>query len=225
MKKQIMLSVALLLSTATTRAYSDYSYREKTNNQMRPYVKAAGGLVIFERFRQKCSTCTYQGKPETSFSGSIAAGYDFHKNISGEVLGRFSKLKWSHTSSANDSTSQKTKFYSLFANIYLKHSLTKLLTPYLTFGPGYTFNKSKTLTVTSVGILNPLSNPGKDISSFAWNIGFGSMLKINNNFSADIAYRYMHLGKVGFKASGSGIPAQNKKINAHDISIGLIYKF
>ena len=151
----------------------------------------------------------------------------FHKHISAEILGRFSPLKYTNTTSMGIDQ-QKAKLYTLFANIYYKFPVFKHFSPYIILGPGYTFNISSTMHITNLtGMGRPnLTAPGRNLDSFAWNAGFGSVLNINNNFSLDIGYRYMSLGEIGVNTdTNSGTNADKTQIKAHEVLLGIIYKF
>ena len=218
MNKKILLTIIFsFIIISFTSAYSA-SVKRKI------YAKAAGGIVFFQSFNNQCENCTYKGKLDNSYSISVASGYDFLPNLSGEILGRFSRSKWKHNESGS-STSQKIKFYSIFANIYLKYPITKHVVPYLILGPGYTFNKSKNIYSTLSG--SSVTAPGKNSNSLIWNIGIGNIMKLNNNFSLGLDYRYMYLGKIGYKnfTVGTSSTYKSKHINAHDILISLTYKF
>ncbi|MEM6338745.1 MAG: outer membrane beta-barrel protein, partial [Pseudomonadota bacterium] len=120
---------------------------------------------------------------------------------------------------------QNMNLYSFFINTYFKYPLKRNITTYFTLDPGYTFNKSSTIVSREENTNFVLTAPGKKNRSLIWNIGVGSILKLKKNIFMDIAYRYTTLGKISHKARGVFIPDQSERVNAHTISIGLMYKF
>ena len=203
---------------------SHFAIATVKETKRKAYAKVSGGFVFFKKFKAKNEDDVYEGAPKNSFSTSVALGYDFHKNISMEILGRFSPLRWKHIHENTSTRQQKTKIYSLFTNIYFKCFIGKRIIPYLVLGPGYTLNESRKLQFEST--FPPSGSiSGRNIHSFVWNVGLGFMLKLSRKLAVDINYRYMDLGKIGFKADNYGSTSETKKVKANDISIGLIYKF
>ena len=68
--------------------------------------------------------------------------------------------------------------------------------------------------------------PGKAKTSLAWNAGFGSKMSLNKKFDLDLVYKYVSLGKVKLSnASDEDVSCNPEKLSAHEVTLGLIYKF
>jgi opacity protein-like surface antigen len=196
------------------------------------YVKGSGGLVFYNKLKEHRITGIYaHERPENSFSASLALGYDFCKYLSAEILGRFSPLKYKSVfvatgTSSISTTKQNMNSYALFANLYLKYPNMKRIVPYITLGPGFMHNQSKTIKGFNPSIATKVTSaPGRNINSFAWNVGAGIMLIGNRNFSVDMGYRYLSLGKIGCKKGIYGNSTETNRITAHETLLGLTYKF
>jgi len=197
------------------------------------YVKGTGGFVFYNKLKENRIAGIYaHERPKNSFSASLALGYDFCKYISAEILGRFSPLKYKSVfvatgTSSISTTKQNMNSYALFVNLYLKYPNMKRIVPYITLGPGFVHNQSKTIKGFNPSMATKLTSaPGKNINSFAWNVGAGIMLIGNRNFSVDMGYRYLSLGKIGCKTGAmyKNSPETNK-VTAHEALLGLTYKF
>lgn len=125
----------------------------------------------------------------------------------------------------------RTKFhnknYTAFANGYydfinFKGNLETI--PYITGGVG--FSRNVTSTSTDDDIIDNYY-PGNSKNSVAFNVGFGSRMKVDSNLDFDIGYRFLYLGKIKFKdqPDGSNVAGKTMHWRAHEISLGLIYNF
>jgi opacity protein-like surface antigen len=221
MINRVKITMTLCACLLASNAYSDRLYKKGI------YIKAASGLVLYEKLKKKGEFGVYEQKRgKTTAPIYLVLGYSHNKNVVTEVLARFSRFKYTtHRSSNKNSTdSQTMDSHSLFWNVYLKYPITKRIAPYVIIGPGISFNISKSIKImSSINGLNKTS-PGKSITSFAWNIGFGSEFYSSNKVLLDLGYRFASIGEIGIKAN-LGAPKESRKIKAHDITLGLTYKF
>lgn len=220
MLARIKITMAICISLLTSNAYSH------SLNKKGAYIKAASGVVLYERLRKKHALGIYEPKiGRTTAPIYLAFGYNSNKNIATEILARFSRFHYISRSARGGRVidSQTMDSYSLFWSVLLKFPITRRIVPYVIIGPGLSFNRSSRMReIISPGTVQ--TTPGSSITSFAWNIGLGSELYRSNKVLFDIGYRYVSMGEIGVKA-GNGSPRESRKIRAHDVILGLAYKF
>jgi len=116
-------------------------------------------------------------------------------------------------------------------NGYLNLKKIDRFSPYLTVGIGGSINKAGDLKLAKAERMYAL---GDQKRNFAWQIGVGSLMKINSNMSTDLKYKYVDLGVVTTKGViDGGVHGTNHlkdgpakgKLRAHEISVGINYKF
>ena len=225
MKKLATIILCLVVITPSIHSLETRKKNKKTRSS---YARIAGGLLFSKNKVKTCASCVYE-KPEDdlSYSGSIALGYEISKNISAEILGQFSSLKYTYHDN-NHIDSQKMRSFAIFKNFYLKCPMANGFTPYITSGVGYTFNHSNNMKVTQNSNDDTVKShtiPGRSLNSFAWNIGFGTIAKINNIFAIDVGYRYISMGKMAVKKGSNESIPDTLKVKTHDILLGLTYHF
>jgi opacity protein-like surface antigen len=222
MLSRVKIIMAVCISLLTSNAHAHRL------NKKGPYIKAASGVVFYERLRKKSEGRVYEPKiGRTTAPIYLAFGYSPNKNIATEISARFSRFQYRYKASptnTDDSTdSQIMDSFSLFWNLYLKYPITRRVVPYIVIGPGFAFNISRTMKIIPVSMPS-WTVPGKSINSFAWNIGCGSEFHSTNKISLDVGYRYVSMGKIGVRG-GHATPQESRKIHSHDITLGLAYKF
>ena len=106
-------------------------------------------------------------------------------------------------------------------------------TPYLSAGIGITKNKAGALTTTNRSGNSSYTTilEKKSTNNLAWQIGFGSTIKLTNKIDLDLNYKFMDRGKV---RTGSGFTTYsnndidratpgNAWLRAHEFLIGARY--
>jgi len=173
----------------------------------------------------------YGKKPKGAFLGAVGAGYilnskfktDFTINYRGDY-------KYSYTTKpSNYSETQKFSSVAFMCNGYFAPSIKtfKRATPYLMAGAGLAINKANNLNTRS-GTAHIL---GSQKRNFAWQLGVGTLIKLKNNLSADLMYKYVDLGKVTTKKVGvegealTFVGPAKGTLKAHEVSLGLNFKF
>jgi len=117
---------------------------------------------------------------------------------------------------------------TLFANVYLDFHNSTAFTPYIGGGIGMGFinNSYKAELSTPLGSIEYMSK-SKFNTVFAWNIGAGCSYAFTENFSLDLAYRFVGLGYN--EVSASVIGGEKVKIGtspyAHEFSLGARFTF
>ena len=106
----------------------------------------------------------------------------------------------------------------------------KLLDPYVMIGIGMASNDAGKLDI--IGASDSHHVDSRQVRSFAWQIGLGSLLEVNNYAALDAFYRYVDLGitrtheSVENSTGNCGaIPAITGKFRAHEFALGINFKF
>lgn len=148
---------------------------------------------------------------QNSIGGGIAIGYDFYPKmqlpIRAEVeyaLRGNMQTTWDSQHGEIDGTpghietEAKWNAQTLFANFYYDFHNSTAFTPYVGAGLGVAFMNTK-YTVNGVpdaGDNVELLSKSKMSTNFAWNVGLGCSYAFNENFSVDLAYRFVKLGQT-----------------------------
>jgi opacity protein-like surface antigen len=61
--------------------------------------------------------------------------------------------------------------------------------------------------------------------NFAIGAGFGFLWDMTDSLGLDVGYRYLNLGEVRVQGFPTGETLTADKMTAHDVQVGLIYKF
>lgn len=193
---------------------------------------------------------------DSLFGGALAIGYNFNKRFNIPIR---TELEYSMFSEAEakgsrsttypigivETTSLKQKFdiQTLFVNAYYDFKTGTQLTPYIGGGLGVAFVNSK--TSGTLGVVFPLALGGlndsigssssrKMNSNFAWNIGAGIGWDINEQWTLDLGYRFVGLGKVKSNTATYITPDQtgrfefNSKVDnlyMHQVALGVRFSF
>lgn len=96
--------------------------------------------------------------------------------------------------------------------------------PYVGGGIGVAFIDFKTSASEDGGA--PITR-SKDISNFAWSLGAGLGYEITSNWTVDLGYSYINAGeaKAYFSEEGGLLYSKVKRIETHDIMLGVRYTF
>jgi opacity protein-like surface antigen len=230
MKKLLISLVVASVSTTALAAVEAPKKGKSANNAPGFYVGAGLGGLIGQDFNAVEDTYVKakpKGQPFLHLY-NLLAGYKVNEYFRAEANGQYRGLKYS----GNDATgtyNQKINNYSLFLNGYVDIPTNTVFTPYVTAGLGYAHNISGTLFGRDNAPAANFDAPGKSTSNFAWNIGFGSKMKIYENVDLALDYRFVDLGKVGTHATVDNntvpntISATSQNLRVHQGLLSLIY--
>lgn len=110
-----------------------------------------------------------------------------------------------------------------FANAYYDFSIADRWTAYLGGGLGLAMNQSD-VTRTTLGDGTKTQRDDTN-TNFAWNLAFGLVWHVGNDWDFEFRYRYAYLGEVesGPHSDGSTVTADS--YNSHDFLFGIVYRF
>lgn len=182
---------------------------------------------------------------QNTVGGGIFVGYDFYPQhqvpirteieyaIRSEMYKSWNK-SYSNATSVGDvnlDAKARSNFQTLFFNAYWDFHNSTAFTPYIGAGVGLGFinNHYKFSGDTQIPIPEqyPSSVSMNNMNTvFAWNVGAGCSYAFNENFSADLAYRFVGLG---YNETSKTFYGQKVKIGtspyANEFSLGLRYTF
>jgi opacity protein-like surface antigen len=180
----------------------------------------------------------------TSFG--LGVGYQFNSWFRADITGEYrSKVAFSGTDFANiaglgpisDVYSARFSSWVAMANVYVDLGTWWCITPFVGVGVGGAFNQIDGLQdlgsipspgVGSVNSASYFANAANK-TSFAWAAHAGLAYKVNQNFTVELAYRYLDLGNAvtgrgdtfdGILA-GRGRPFQFNDLTSQDIKLGV----
>ena len=180
----------------------------------------------------------------TSFA--IGAGYQFNSWFRADITGEYrSKVHFSGTDFAviqglgpiADTYSGGYSSWVGMANIYADLGTWWCITPFVGVGVGGAYNQFSGLTdfgaipspgVGSVNAATYFANSGSK-TSFAWAAHAGLAYKVSQNFTVELAYRYLDLG-TGITGKGDtfdgilngrGRPFEFHDLTSQDIKLGV----
>ena len=180
----------------------------------------------------------------TSFG--LGVGYQFNSWFRADVTGEYrSKVHFSGTDFANiaglgaiaDTYSAGYSSWVAMANVYVDLGTWWCITPFIGAGVGGAVNQFSGLTdfgaipspgVGSVNAATYFANSANK-TNFAWAAHAGLAYKVNQNFTVELAYRYLDLGSAvtgkgdtfdGILA-GRGRPFEFHDLTSHDIKLGV----
>ncbi|MGN0008158.1 MAG: outer membrane protein [Desulfovibrionaceae bacterium] len=152
---------------------------------------------------------------QNSIGGGIAIGYDFYPKMQLPIRAEVEYARRGNMQTTWDSqhlplgggitahleTEAQWDAQTLFANFYYDFHNSTAFTPYVGAGLGVAFmNTTYTVNgVASVAGVSPkieLLSKSKMSTNFAWNVGLGCSYAVNENFSVDLAYRFVKLGQT-----------------------------
>ena len=180
----------------------------------------------------------------TSFG--VGVGYQFNSWFRADVTGEYrSKAMFSGTDFANiaglgpisDVYSARFSSWVAMANVYVDLGTWWCITPFVGAGVGGAFNQIDglqdlgSIPSPGVGSVNSASYFANSANktSFAWAAHAGLAYKVNQNFTIELAYRYLDLGNAvtgkgdtfdGILA-GRGRPFQFNDLTSQDIKLGV----
>ena len=187
---------------------------------------------------------------QNTVGGGIFIGYDFYPKFQAPVRVEIEyairtnmSTDWSKSlhflAGPGIDLSQNIKaewnLQTIFANMYLDFHNSTAFTPYIGGGLGMGFinNSYKgemTITVPPSSLTMETFSKNKLNTVFAWNIGAGCSYAFTENFSLDLAYRFVGLGynqvsdRVSAATGGEKIKIGTSPY-AHEISLGARFTF
>jgi opacity protein-like surface antigen len=162
----------------------------------------------------------------------LGAGYAFNDwfrvDVTGEYRGRTAFRGFDvYPGGANDYYGTKSEWLFL-ANAYIDLGTWWCITPFVGAGIGFsrnTMDNFRDVNVPNQGIAYGTSTTQTEL---AWALHAGLAYKVTKNFTAELAYRYTHLGdfKSGDITTYNGInavynPMYFNNVYSHDIKLGL----
>jgi opacity protein-like surface antigen len=179
-------------------------------------------------------------------SYGVGVGYQFNSWFRADITGEYrSKVMFSGTDFANiaglgpisDVYSARFSSWVAMANVYVDLGTWWCITPFVGAGVGGAFNQIDGLQdlgsipspgVGSVNSASYFANAANK-TSFAWAAHAGLSYKVNQNFTVELAYRYLDLGNaVTGKGDtfdgilgGRGRPFQFNDLTSQDIKLGV----
>ncbi len=171
----------------------------------------------------------------TFFMGGI--GYEWNNWLRFDVTGEYrSKVPVNFFGSYTNAGATNIDSYQGFlqsaiflANAYVDLGTWDCLTPFVGVGVGGAWNKFADLT--DVGIPTAGSGVGRDSSnvSFAWALHAGLAYKVTQNFTVELAYRYLNYGSVtdAIDCAGGCNPDSYKlqNLSSNDFMLGMRWRF
>ena len=169
---------------------------------------------------------------ESGMLFGLGAGYAFNDwfrvDVTGEYRGRTAFRGFDvYPGGANDYYGTKSEWLFL-ANAYVDLGTWWCITPFVGAGIGFsrnTMDNFRDVNVPNQGIAYGTSTTQTEL---AWALHAGLAYKVTKNFTAELAYRYTHLGdfKSGDITTYNGInavynPMYFNNVYSHDIKLGL----
>src|SRR5882757_7416417 len=211
-----------------------------TNTQAKLHVNAYDTLPANTVFNQLGHGFT----GGTSYG--LGVGYQFNSWFRADITGEYrSKVMFSGTDFANiaglgpisDVYSARFSSWVAMANVYVDLGTWWCITPFIGAGVGGAFNQIDglqdlgSIPSPGVGSVNSASYFANSANktSFAWAAHAGLAYKVNQNFTIELAYRYLDLGNAvtgkgdtfdGILA-GRGRPFQFNDLTSQDIKLGV----
>jgi opacity protein-like surface antigen len=179
-------------------------------------------------------------------SYGVGVGYQFNSWFRADITGEYrSKVAFGGTDFANiaglgpisDVYSARFSSWVAMANVYVDLGTWWCITPFIGAGVGGAFNQIDglqdlgSIPSPGVGSVNSASYFANSANktSFAWAAHAGLAYKVNQNFTVELAYRYLDLGNAvtgrgdtfdGILA-GRGRPFQFNDLTSQDIKLGV----
>ena len=226
--KQIIGLLALTgaaIAPATSFAYDKTS----TDNKIGIYItpKLLIGSTYMDTYAEGRGWAKSKALIATG-GGSLAMGYDFSKRTRVPIrteleYATFTKAELT-SFTHQESYTLSNQVSTLFVNAYYKFKPDSWSSTYIGVGLG-------TATIKAEGSVNGSrsgnyyhGNASSNVSNFAYNIAFGSEMKINNSIALDIGYRFADLGSVK-RIGDSTFNFETKNLYQHQVSAGLRFTF
>ncbi len=208
MKKLLSICTILACSASAADPVKDF------------YLKGDLGAIKQTKKMQDNTPYNDGDKLKNSPVISLGAGYKLSEDFRTDVTVQFRNIDYKGSLSGIN-TDQKTKNYTAFLNGYYDLNNSSIFTPYVTAGLGIARNDAGGAKTSDGDVYK-----GKTNNNFAWNAGFGSKMKMSDQFDLDLGYRYTSLGKVSFNdAAAMDTAGTPVKLKFHELTLGVSYNF
>lgn len=173
---------------------------------------------------------------DTEFAAGIAIGRSLKEDIGypvrieAEYLYR-SFTSWYHHGSKMHKAVQwdvdvECNAQTFFANVYYDFENDSAFTPYVGVGAGVAIIKAELDGMLRV-VFPPIIQEEKgtfsdEVTNFAWNAGAGCSYAINDDWTVDLGYRFVHIGKAKLHVNGYTLDADGA---LHEVLLGVRYSF
>jgi opacity protein-like surface antigen len=196
-------------------------------NEVKPYIAIGGAAAIAmdDLSVQNNSRGYYNISRKSALMHRLAVGAPLGKDSRWEVeLLNFAKYKvyWNFQDDPKIGAEAKLHSQSYYLNFYYDFkNLSQIATMYVGGGIGASYNS----------VNKPSLSDGRKVArnaeyDFAWNMGFGAIHHINEDFYVDANYRYLYSGK--FKSNSitndANKPLLRGKVNNHMFLVSFAVK-
>ena len=195
--------------------------------------RLSSGTVSFHFKAPAYNNYSYGSQKEWAWGSALAVGYDFHPSL--QIPVRL-ELEY-HTLS--DVEHSRKHYYpgghwkekstlgisTLFVNAYFDWHNPSRFTPYASVGLGRSSLTAK-LKEVEPGWSDYVYGK-KTTTNTAWNIGFGSALRLSDTISFDLGYRYANLGKAKTKhyEDDPDDYVKTNNVDTHQLLLGAKFSF
>lgn len=217
--------------TAPAPMMASHEWLHDGNN----FVKIKGGVAQPMKFG---GTSEIDNKGAATFVVGAAIGRKFMDCLSLdlEYMHR-DKSKVTYENRSNEDLSTKkwaVKSDTIMANITADLIQNSSIRPYVKLGIGASRNKADTYSTADVSYIK--TNPGKTMTSFSWQAGFGMNFDYNAAMATELEYSFVNRGKFAANLDGnkydiageSSAPStsdKNGKLKDHVVTFGIKLKF
>ena len=162
---------------------------------------------------------------DTGSAGAVSVGYDYgwrygHARTELEYAYRETDVSGGNLSGLKV-TAGEVLSQSLLFNMFYPFETESRVTPYMMGGLGVALVDIRNVTVSDTAFID------NDQTAFAYQVGGGIDLAINDHLTVDFAYRYFGTADKEFE-NNALVGAQKKfefRYQAHNALLGLRYKF
>ena len=185
----------------------------------RAYLNLGFGLFQCERFKETENEYAKKNL-KISYFFNAGIGYKFSNYIRSDINFQYSKVNY-RASRQNDHSKQDIRAISGIVNLYCDLHPNSFISPYIMVGTG--INR---IQPTGLQISQNKKLKGESTINLVWNVGVGVLLDaISNDYSIDIGYRYIDLGKIQTAAFSPIAGYVSQRIRGHQGIISVLFKF
>ncbi len=164
----------------------------------------------------------------------LGLGFDYRTGYAVNTTKTYNvstQLPLDHTNDAR----YKINSLVVMANVYYDIAEIKNFTPYVNLGFGLARNKTKYDSKISADhpyVEDEFTYSQKSVNNFAYKLGFGTRYSVSKQVDIDLRYSFTNLGKFKTISSDLIIDDEGKsnrltksKLSAHEVLVGVVYKF
>jgi len=200
--------------------------------------RLSAGQVEFH-FKYADDGFSLGSREKWTYGGALAVGYDFHPSLKVPVrveleYGKLSDVEHTKKDSGGwwwGKIKSTLGVSTLFVNTYFDWHNHSAFTPYVSLGLGRSTLSAKVKdSWGGSGWQDQYVYGRKTTTNTAWNIGFGSALRLSDTVALDLGYRYADLGKARTKAEDPATWGPNdyfrtRKVETHQLLLGAKFIF